>query len=80
MSATLIHNPVWRNGPKVCSFTMLPAFETQAALRAFHKANGPSVKVLREGKCRECGHWHMATQAADPAGGSSGVGRSSKGG
>lgn len=79
MPVALTKNPVWPTGPKICPATNLPAFETRAALRAFRMANGPSVKVLREGLCGECGHWHMATSAPDPAGASSGMGRSAKG-
>lgn len=48
-------------------------------MRSFVKANGPSCKVLLEWECTGCGHWHCETSAPDPAGASSGNGRSSKG-
>lgn len=69
----------WPGGPKICSVANLPAFETEGALRAFLKANGPSCKVVKEWQCEACGHWHAKTRAPDPAGGSSGTGRGSKG-
>lgn len=68
----------WAGGPKICSEANLPAFVDEASMRAFHKANGPSCKVLKEWECAACGHWHMKTLAPDPAGASSGNGRSSK--
>lgn len=63
----------------ICPILNLPAFPTQAEMRAFHRANGPSCKVLAEYECVKCGHWHMETVAPDPAGASSGMGRSAKG-
>lgn len=72
--------PRWPGGPKICPAANLPAFETMAGWRAFHAKNGPSCKVIREWICDHCGHWHAETTAPDPTGGSSGQGRSSKGG
>jgi hypothetical protein len=74
-----LEKPRWPGGPKICSVENLPAFETVDAWRAFHKANGPSCKILKEWQCEACGHWHARTSAPDPAGASSGNGRSSKG-
>lgn len=75
----VLSSPRWRGGPEICTAANLPAFKTREEMKAFHAKNGPSCKVLREFECRECGHWHMTTVAPDPAGSSSGVGRSSKG-
>lgn len=58
--------PTWRNGPKICPETLLPALETEGALKAFLAANGPSCKVKRTGKCKVCGHWHAKTSAPSP--------------
>lgn len=71
--------PRWPGGPLVCEVANLPAFETQDELNKFHLANGPSCKVIRQWQCEHCEGWHHETTAPDPAGGSSGTGRSSKG-
>jgi hypothetical protein len=74
-----LEKPRWPGGPKICPTANLPAFTSKDGLSRFLKANGPSCKVLREYLCESCGHWHAHTSAPDPAGGSSGNGRSSKG-
>lgn len=78
MNATL-SKPRWPGGPKICPLANLPAFTTSDALRSFLKNNGPSCKVVLEWECTGCGHWHAETSAPDPAGASSGNGRSGKG-
>lgn len=78
MAVAPLQKPRWAGGPKICARANLPAFESAESMRAFHKSNGPSCKVLLEWECTGCGHWHNYTLAPDPAGGSSGTGRSSK--
>jgi hypothetical protein len=77
MSAPLL-DARWPGGPKICPAENLPAFQTAAGLDGFLKANSPSCKVVSKWQCATCGHWHAYTIAPDPAGGSSGTGRSSK--
>jgi hypothetical protein len=77
MSAPLM-KPRWPNGPKICAAENLPAFETAKDLAAFLAKNAPSCKVVKKWQCQACGHFHAYTVAPDPAGGSSGTGRSSK--
>lgn len=72
-------NPArWPNGPRICATANLPAFASLVEWRNFHSANGPSCKIIREYQCTDCGQWHAVTTAPDPAGASSGQGRSSK--
>ena len=75
----IFDHPRWPGGPLICPIENLPAFDTRATLDHFHKTNGPSCKVIRTWQCDHCHHWHMETTAPDPAGGSSGTGRSTKG-
>jgi hypothetical protein len=70
--------PRWPGSPSICIEANLPAFETQEMSESFRSENGPSCKVLRVWQCDWCGLWHMQTQAPDPAGKSSGTGRSQK--
>lgn len=79
MNEFALEEPRWPNGPAICEVANLPAFETEPELQKFHLATGPSCKVLRVWHCEHCEGWHMETTAPDPAGGSSGTGRSSKG-
>jgi hypothetical protein len=66
----------WPGGPKICPVTNLPAFVDAKALADFQTKNAPSCKVVHKGLCKHCGHWHAKTVAPDPAGASSGNGRS----
>lgn len=70
--------PRWPGAPPICIAANLPAFPSKSDLDAFLRRNGPSCKVVRAGVCGACNHWHAETIAPDPAGGSSGNGRSSK--
>lgn len=79
VSAPLFEDkPRWPGAPRVCLATNMLAFETLAAWEKFHRENGPSCKVRRVWRCETCGRYHADTVAPDPAGGSSGTGRSSK--
>jgi hypothetical protein len=76
---TELDPPRWPKGPPICKTENLPALPTEKALDDFNKANGPACKVVRKWQCWACEHWHAETVAPDPAGGSSGTGRSSRG-
>jgi hypothetical protein len=71
-----LEKPRWPGGPKICPVVNLPAFVDSKALDEFLKTNAPSCKVVHKGQCKHCGHWHAKTVAPDPAGASSGNGRS----
>lgn len=77
--STELDPPRWPGGPGICVSHNLPALATLNDIMAFHAKNGPSCKVNLVWKCETCGFWHAETSAPDPAGGSSGTGRSSKG-
>jgi hypothetical protein len=70
--------PRWPGGPSICPAENLPALESLAALKVFHETNSPSCIVLRQWQCPHCQSWHAETMPPDPAGQSSGSGRSSK--
>lgn len=70
--------PRWPGAPKMCLHANLPAFKTTKDWDQFHATNSPGNKVVRVWLCEVCEHWHAWTIACDPAGGSSGTGRSSK--
>lgn len=79
MSYDVTVNPVWKSGPKICEAENLPALPSLEALYRFLAKNAPSCKVLSVIlNCPSCGQFHARTSAPDPAGGSSGTGRSSK--
>lgn len=73
----LFELPRWQNGPHICRAANLPAFETRGELDAFLKKYAPSCKVIDAFQCEVCKMFHARTLAPDPAGGSSGTGRSS---
>jgi len=66
------------NIPLVCIATNLPAHPSAKHYNAWHEQFGTSCKVHRVWQCESCGMWHAETSAPDPAGSSSGTGRSSK--
>jgi len=74
----------WPGGPIICLKENLPAFTSKEAALDYHR--GPNktnpqyeVRLIKKiGKCGFCGWWHMVIKPRDPAGSSSGVGRSSK--
>jgi hypothetical protein len=78
VTAPVLEPARWPGGPLICSVENLPAHESESAMKKFHEANGPSCQVIRSGKCKHCGYWHMETRAPDPSGGSSGTGRGKK--
>ena len=76
--------PRWKGGPVICQQVNLPAFPSKEAaigwLTAPNKTNPqyePS-RIKKLWQCDFCKWWHMETQPRDPAGSSSGQGRSSK--
>jgi hypothetical protein len=79
MSDKLFSGPNWPGGPLTCRAAHLPAFESPKALNAFAKEYCPSGKAGPIWQCRVCRQFHCDIKAPDPAGASSGSGRSSKG-
>jgi len=79
MKALFEKKPRWPGAPPICIAVNLPALDTLADLNSFLKKNGPACKVEQTWQCETCKKWHAKTQPPDPAGSSSGVGRSSKG-
>lgn len=78
MSELFEPTPRWPGAPPICEATNRLAFQSRADWEFFHRANGPSCKVKKVWLCPHCEHWHAITVAPDPAGSSSGSGRSSK--
>lgn len=66
----------WKGGPLICKAENLPAFETPSDLLAFHASDCPSCNIVEQWQCKACGWWHFDAMAPDPAGSSSGTGRS----
>lgn len=75
---SLFKNPVWKDGPTLCGATNLPAFETEKDAREFMKNNTPRASIDLIYRCHSCGHIHVQAHGPDPAGDSSGTGRSAK--
>jgi len=79
MSAIFEATPRWKNAPKFCIATHRMAFATEKELHAFRSKIGmsayPTGKVW---KCETCAHFHYDGATPNPAGDSSGTGRSSK--
>lgn len=78
MNTAALEPPRWPGGPPICTVENLPALETYQALQEFHQKNGPSCKVVKTWHCPVCQRWHAETIAPDPAGNTSGTGRSSR--
>jgi hypothetical protein len=71
--------PRWPGAPPICLHTNLPAFDSMDDYGKFEKKNMPGAKALIKWNCSKCGKVHVWTiGASDPAGASSGTGRSSK--
>lgn len=84
LDAKLFEPPRWKGGPVICHQANLPAFSSRelalAWLSAPNKTN-PQYEVRHVEKiwqCDFCKWWHMDIKPRDPAGSSSGQGRSSK--
>jgi hypothetical protein len=55
----IIRNPVWKDGPLMCDYEMLPAFATEQDALNFHNLHGENPTAIYEKwKCEVCGHWH----------------------
>jgi len=78
MKAVFETKPRWKNAPPICLEANLPSFPTKEAYQHWHECNGPSCAVKRVWLCDFCKHYHADTVAPNPAGNSSGTGRSSK--
>ena len=75
MSDELFELPRWKNGPKICVATNLPAFETVADARNLTRTvEGDSLK--ESWTCSVCGMIHAEYRFRSPAGDSSGNPRS----
>lgn len=70
--------PRWPGAPPICEKANLPAFPSKEAYMHWHERNGPGCSVKRVWECDACGWYHADTVAPDPAGASSGTGRSNK--
>lgn len=64
--------------PPICLHANLPSHVSKEAYYAWHERWGPGCKVLKVWQCESCNHWHAEVMGPDPAGSSSGTGRSSK--
>ena len=70
--------PRWSGAPPVCVHANRMAFKTLDELTAFRETNAPGLGLIKKWLCAVCRHWHHIGKAPDPAGASSGTGRSSK--
>jgi hypothetical protein len=70
--------PRWDGAPPVCLFANRMAFKTRAELTAFRDTYAPNLGLVRVWRCDVCRHLHHIGKSPDPAGSSSGTGRSSK--
>jgi hypothetical protein len=70
--------PRWNGAPLVCLAANRMAFDNRAELAAFREANAPRLGLVKVWRCKICGALHYIPKSPDPAGESSGTGRSSK--
>ena len=73
----LFEPPRWPGGPPICQKENRPAFPTEADMAEFQKSNG-SAGSIKSWLCPSCSCYHYLPKPFDPAGSSSGSGRSSK--
>jgi len=79
MSAIFEPTPRWKNAPKFCIAAHRMAFATEKELHAFRSKIGMSAYPIKKlWKCEHCDCFHYDGCAPNPAGDSSGTGRSSK--
>jgi len=84
LDAKRFESPRWKGGPLICHVENLPAFPSQDAaigwLTLPAKTNPLyDVRPIRKlWQCDHCKWWHMLIKPRDPAGSSSGTGRTSK--
>lgn len=78
LSQVVFEAPRWPGGPRICSASNLPAFDSEAACLVFHEANAPGTHTGKPYQCARCGLWHYESTARGPAGESSGQSRYSK--
>lgn len=71
--------PRFRGAPPQCVKANLPSFESETALREWMEKNSPRCLIRYVWQCESCGGFHADVGAPDPAGDSSGTGRSKKG-
>lgn len=67
--------PRWLGAPKICLKENLPAFETWKKADAFHEANSPGSRYVRQWQCSFCDCWHYLAKPRPPSGDSSGSSR-----
>lgn len=74
----------WPGGPVICHKSNLPAFATREVALGWHSEPNKTnpqyeVRLVKSvWQCDFCRWWHMDIKPRDPAGSSSGIGRSSK--
>lgn len=73
-----LSKPRWPGGPDHCDAANLPAFLTPKDAAVFRDANSPGTTVIAEWVCTACGWIHFWSEAASPAGASSGTTRTAK--
>lgn len=78
MSALFEEKSRAKNIPPICLHANLPSHASKADYYAWHERWGPGCKVHKVWECEVCKMWHAETSPPDPAGSSSGTGRSSK--
>lgn len=65
-SGLFILNPVWKNGPKICKASMLPAFATPKERAEFLGFQGNGPVTVAEFQCEVCDQYHADHVAAPP--------------
>lgn len=66
----MLEEPLWPGGPPICSFSNLPAFETESELKAFMDQHFGSA--LAKWRCIYCQCWHYWAKPHPPSGSSNG--------
>lgn len=72
--------PRWKGAPPICIAANLMAFKTRSDLDEYRSSIGMEAYgfVKQPWKCEKCNHLHYVGKVPNPAGDSSGTGRSSK--
>jgi len=70
--------PPFRGAPLVCLAANRMAFDNRAQMTECREANAPRLGLVKVWRCKVCGCLHYIPKSPDPAGESSGTGRSSK--
>jgi rubredoxin len=75
MIESFLSPPRWQNGPQICTFENLPAFESKDLVKKYQATECPMCSIIETWQCAKCGLFHFTSAPPPVSGGSSGNSR-----